>query len=354
MSEKRITVLIRYALLTALMFSLTYVFFKYILPSVLPLLAAALAARLVRPAASFVSRKSRMPSKVCGVVVLLLAVFLIGYGGAVAGGKLIRELAELVENTVADLESEDNVIRRMLDVYRTLPDRIPFLSGIETDPETYDRIYGFITSGIKWAAEKISLQAAGLGASFFAGLPGTVFAAVVAVVALFYLTVDAEGFAADIRGLMPTSVYERLTRIYRTAAGAVGGYVKAYFILLLLTFGELLLGFVLLRVAYPFFTAALVAFIDLLPVFGVGAVLVPWAVWLFIKGETMRGVGMLLLFGAMYAVRQFAEPKVVGRQIGLHPLITLVSAYLGFRFFGLWGMIAAPIAIYVVKETAGG
>lgn len=353
MSEKRITDLIRYALLTSLLFALTYVFFKYILSSILPLIAAALASRLIRPAAKYISRKSRMPSKVCGVVVLLLAVFLLAYAGTLAGGKLIRELGALIKSTVADLEGEDNVIKRMLDIYRTLPDRIPFLSHIRTDPETYDRIYGFITSGIKWTAEKLSLQAADFGASFFAELPGTVFAAVVAVVALFYLTVDADGFANDLKGLLPSPVCEKLSRIYRTATGAVGGYVKAYLILLLLTFGELLLGFVLLRVAYPFFTAALVALIDLLPVFGVGAVLVPWAVWLFIKGETVRAVGMLLLFGTMYAVRQFTEPKVVGRQIGIHPLLTLASAYLGFRFFGLWGMIAAPITLYVVKETAG-
>lgn len=353
LSEKRLAMLTRCVLLTLLLFCLTYVSFKYILSALLPLIAAALAARLIRPAVSFVSRKTKMPHKVCGVVVLLLAVFLLAYVGTLAGGKLIRELAELAKNTVADLEGEDNVIRRMLDAYRTLPDRIPFLSHLQTDPETYDKIYGFITSAIKWAAEKISLQAAGFGASFFTGLPGMVFASVVSVVALFYLIVDAQGLAGDLRELLPRGFYEKLSQLFRTASGAVGGYLKAYMILLLLTFGELFLGFVLLRVSYPFFTAALVALIDLLPVLGVGAVLIPWAVLLFIKGETVRAVGMLLLFGVMYAVRQFTEPKVVGHLIGLHPLITLAAAYLGFKFFGLWGMIAAPITLYVVKEAAG-
>lgn len=353
MNEKRLVTLTRYALLTLLLFCLTYVFFKHILSAVLPLLAAVLVARLIRPAAVFVSRKSKMPYKVCGVCVLILAVFLISYVGTLAGGKLIREIVELVKNALADLEGEDNIIRRALDAYRTLPDRIPFLSHLQADPETYDEIYGFVTSGIKWAAEKISLRAAEFGARFFSGLPDIVFAAVVSVVSLFYLTVDMGGVAQDAKKLLPTMAFEKLSRVSQAVSGAVGGYVKAYMILLLLTFGELFLGFVLLRVSYPFFTAAAVSIIDVLPVFGVGAVLVPWAVWSFIKGETVRGVGMLLLFGVMYAVRQFTEPKVVGHLIGLHPLITLASAYLGFKFFGLWGMIAAPITLYVVKEATG-
>ncbi len=352
MNEKRLQMLTRYALLTVLLFILTFVFFKYILSVVLPLLLAALIAKLISPAVAFVSRKSKMSYKVCGVCVLILAVFLISYVGTLAGGKLLRELTELVKSAVADLEGEDNIIRRILNVYRTLPDRIPFLAHFQADPETYDKLYGFVTSGIKWAAEKISLRAAEFGASFFAGLPGIVFAAVVSIVALFYMTVDMGGIVEDLRKLLPSTVFEKITRTARAVSGAVNGYLKAYLILLFLTFGELLLGFVLLRVAYPFFTAAIVSLIDVLPVFGVGAVLVPWAVWLFIKGETVRAVGMLLLFGAMYAVRQFMEPKVIGHLIGIHPLITLASAYLGYKFFGIWGMIAAPITLYVVKEAA--
>ena len=353
MSEKRITALTRYALLTALLFTLTYLFFKYLLSAMLPLLAAALIARLVRPVSAFISRKSRMPPKACGVCVLVLSVFLLAYAGTLAGGKLFREIAELLKSLAADLESEDNVIRRVLDVYRTLPDRIPFLSGLQIDSETYDKLYGVVTAVVKWAAERISLRAAELGASFFGSLPDVLFATVVSVVALFYLTVDADGVAEEVRGILPRRVWDKATQVWHTVTGAVGGYVKAYLILLLLTFGELFLGFVILRIPYPFFTAAAVAVIDLLPVFGVGVVLVPWAVWLLVKGETITGVGMLLLFGAMYAVRQFAEPKVVGQVIGIHPLLTLMSAYLGYKFFGIWGMIAAPITVFVVKEVAG-
>ena len=129
----------------------------------------------------------------------------------------------------------------------------------------------------------------------------------------------------------------------------MSGYIRAYLVLMLLTFGELFLGFAILRIKYSFFLAFIVAIIDVLPVFGVGTVLIPWAVILFINGHTGKAVGLLVLFGIMYVVRQFSEPRLIGRFMGLHPLLTLSTAYLGYTFFGITGMIISPIILYVVK-----
>ena len=99
---------------------------------------------------------------------------------------------------------------------------------------------------------------------------------------------------------------------------------RAYAILLSITFVELLIGFSLLRVDYALRSALLTAMVDSLPVLGTGTVLIPWAAAMLILGNCPLGIGLLMLYAIITVVRQMLEPRVVGKQIGLYPLVTLV------------------------------
>jgi len=96
------------------------------------------------------------------------------------------------------------------------------------------------------------------------------------------------------------------------------------------------------------------AAVDLLPVFGVGTVLLPWSLFSFVGGDVYRGVGLLVLFFVMYVVRQFAEPRILGSTIGVHPLFTLFAVFAGFSLFGIWGMVLFPLLLYGVKALLSG
>jgi predicted PurR-regulated permease PerM len=127
-------------------------------------------------------------------------------------------------------------------------------------------------------------------------------------------------------------------------------YIKAYGILLLLTFALLLIGFWILGVEYAFLLAFLIALADLLPVIGVGTILIPWGIIMLIQKEFYLGFGLLILFLAISLIRQVAEPKVLGKSLGLHPLLALFATYVGFTLFGLLGMILAPIVALLGKR----
>ena len=115
-----------------------------------------------------------------------------------------------------------------------------------------------------------------------------------------------------------------------------------------LTFFELFIGFTVLGVKYSFLAALGVALVDILPIFGVGTVLVPWAILMFLTGDQFLGVGILALWAIISVVRQFAEPKIVGKSLGISPVLTLLATYAGLRLFGVPGMIGAPaIAVFV-------
>ena len=133
-------------------------------------------------------------------------------------------------------------------------------------------------------------------------------------------------------------------RLFRSAA----------LLLALLTFLEMFVGLTLLRKPYAFLLALLIAFVDFLPVLGTGTVLIPWGIGELLLGSTGSGLGILALYAISSVLREIAEPHLVGRSLGIHPLLSLLSMYAGFRLFGIHGMVLAPLAAAVIKGAGGG
>ena len=102
-----------------------------------------------------------------------------------------------------------------------------------------------------------------------------------------------------------------------------------------------------------FLPALLISLFDLLPLLGVGTILIPWGLLALLSGNTVLGSGLLVLCGIVLLVRQLLEPKILGESLGLHPLLTLLAVYAGLRLGGVWGMIAAPAVAVVVRSVWG-
>ena len=130
-------------------------------------------------------------------------------------------------------------------------------------------------------------------------------------------------------------------------------YLRSYLLLLFITFIEMLIGLFLLRAPYPLVMAIVIALLDLLPVIGVGFVLIPWSVWSFVIGRTPFGVGLLVLFAFHTILRQVIEPKIVGKNLGMHPLLTLIFIYVGYSVFGFVGIILVPVFTVLINITLG-
>ncbi len=114
----------------------------------------------------------------------------------------------------------------------------------------------------------------------------------------------------------------------------------------------LALGFLLLRIPYGLLWAVLISLIDALPILGTGTVLVPWSLVCFLQGDTVRGIGLLGIYAAAWLLRSVLEPRLVGKQLGLDPLLTLFSMYAGYRLLGIWGLILAPLLAVILVQTA--
>ena len=124
---------------------------------------------------------------------------------------------------------------------------------------------------------------------------------------------------------------------------------KAYFTLMTLTFIELSLALLILNIDYAVTLALIISVIDLMPVLGVGTALIPWAVVELIIGNYALGIGLLISYVIILIVRQIVEPRIVGKHIGLHPLITLISMYAGLKIFGAVGLFLLPMLVMFLK-----
>ena len=114
---------------------------------------------------------------------------------------------------------------------------------------------------------------------------------------------------------------------------------------MLLTFTELSILFSLFGIQNPVVKAAAIAVLDIMPILGTGGIMIPWAVTSLVLGYTGLGLKLFLIYGIVTVVRNYVEPKIVGTQLGLHPIITLVSMFVGLRLFGFWGLFGLPVGI---------
>lgn len=150
--------------------------------------------------------------------------------------------------------------------------------------------------------------------------------------------------------VLPERAAGFLRKLQRFLRETLWQYVRAYTVLLAVTFVELALGLWLLDFSYVLPIAATIALVDLLPILGCGTVLVPWGLLLLAGGDLAGGGGLLLLYGVIAIVRSILEPRVVSGQLGLHPVATITAMYAGLQIGGLMGMLAAPMVLLAVLK----
>lgn len=176
---------------------------------------------------------------------------------------------------------------------------------------------------------------------------------------LFLLTAVLSGFMLSAKLPWLRQFYDRkLPKKWRSRCNLIaermkdtlGSWCKAQLKLMGLCALVLTLGFLVLGVNYPLLFGTGIALLDALPALGTGLILVPWGLLAFLQGNSFLGIGLILLFGAASLLRAALEPRMLGKQMGLDPLLTLLSLYAGYRFLGLWGMILFPIAAITVKQ----
>ncbi len=176
-------------------------------------------------------------------------------------------------------------------------------------------------------------------------LPRFFISLIIFIISCYYFSCDWQRIRIFYKEKMPSNLQTWLSLTKKHFFRSLKQYGKAYLLLFLLNFAILYLGLVVLKSKNALGSAFLIAFVDLMPVLGCGAILVPWSIFCFFAGKIGMGIGLGILFVITLFAHQCAEPKIVGSSIGLHPVLSLVLVLLGLKLFGVWGMILLPLGV---------
>lgn len=185
-------------------------------------------------------------------------------------------------------------------------------------------------------------------------IPGALIQIIITIVSSFYIATDYRSVLDFMKRLIPGSHRDSVVQAVNYARAAVVAYIKSYSILFCITFVELWVGLAILDIPYGLALAFGIAIFDLMPILGVGGVLLPWSGVALVLGNLRMGVGIIVLYLIITAVRNTVEPRIVGREIGLHPLATLVAMVVGLQLAGLVGMLLLPVALVTIVKLREG
>lgn len=215
---------------------------------------------------------------------------------------------------------------------------------------TGEQLSSSLTELLTSLTASLSAKLATFAALVIKALPQAFIAAVAYLLATVYIALDYEKIKERLRALIPNSVRPTVSRLKRASLSLLKHTLRAYGILFLITFATVTVAFFFLKIDYPVWWALLTAGLDALPAIGIGIVLIPWSIGLFMTERTLQGILMLLLYLGITLLRQALEPRILGKELGVPPLVSLVALYLGFKLFGGWGLLLSPVLAVVITR----
>ncbi|MFC3885169.1 sporulation integral membrane protein YtvI [Bacillus songklensis] len=186
--------------------------------------------------------------------------------------------------------------------------------------------------------------------NLLATVPTFMIELIIYFIALFLFSLELPSLKRKVTSFLTDKTKSKVELIMRQLSRAGVGFLKAQFLLSFITFIISFVGLSILGVKYVAIISLIIVLVDLLPILGTGSALVPWAIFLIMSGDSKTGIGLIILFVVITVVRRVIEPKVFSQSLGISPLASLISIYLGFKMLGFIGLLVGP-ALVIVIET---
>ena len=191
----------------------------------------------------------------------------------------------------------------------------------------------------------LSSSAVDLISGLAKGIPNLVFSLLAMIFSTIFVVADYDNIASFAAAHTPAAVKKLLNNVRTYLTDTLLVVIRSYVLIMLLTFTELSILFSIFGIEKAVLKAGLIAVMDIMPILGTGGIMIPWAVISLVLGYTGLGLKLLLIYAIVTVVRNYVEPKIVGAQLGLHPIITLAAMFVGLRLFGFWGLFGLPVGI---------
>ncbi len=329
----------------AMLAALIYFAVKYALGWLMPFLIGFLVALLIKPVMQFLNRKIRLPLKVSAIVLVLLFYAIVSFLLFLLASKIalmmiagFSQLPQAYSEYVAP--AINNLIVQFNDMIARLDPQIT---------QVFKDLNVSFTDSISSTVSNVSTKVVNFLTNTVISVPGIILFILLSIISSIFFALDYRKIVGYLTAMLPNRVQSKMSTLRCMAVDISGKYIKSYSIILSVTFIELALGMLILGVNNAIIIAALIAFVDILPVLGTGAVLLPWALVSMLINNYTMAIGLIVLYVVIIVVRNILEPRIIGKQIGVHPLAMLAGMYVGLQIFGVVGIFVMPIVLLIVK-----
>lgn len=351
----------------AIILALAFVFFRYLFWPVAPFLLSFFFAIILQRPLRWLDKKTKnkhhtlwsillIVFSICLIIVPLIFILSELFSKIGEFGKYLFDQLNDIPTFLATLEKE------ILDLIKFLPDKL-YNTLSENITGTFSRlIEDFnITNLFKEIGVDTSTITSGVSSgisgvfSVVKNIPSVLIGIVIGIISWIFFTKDYNYIVRFIQKQLPDSKKNLLVEVKQVFSKTILKMFRAYGLIMLITFLELFLGFTILSLVgimdngYYALIAVGIAIFDILPVAGSGGILIPWALVSLVTGNYQQAIGLIVIYVVISVIRQYIEPKIVGDSLGVHPLITLMGLYLGYKVFGFIGMFVVPITVMTLK-----
>lgn len=361
--EKRKKFIINF-LYFAIITAAVFLVLQFALTLLFPFVAALFIAYILRRPIRFLSRKTTLPRKASAVVMVLIFYGTIGTLLVLGSIRAFSFVSDLVQSLPRIYLQYVNPVMREL--FQELEHALG-----ETDPavlDTVDYLWGQLTQSLSSLVSDLSLTSMEAISSLASSLPALFIRLLLMVISTFFIAMDYDAMASFCMRQLDGWVRELVLTVKEYVVGTLFVCIRSYALIMSITFCELAVGLAIIGIENSVLISLGIAIFDILPVLGTGGVMIPWAIISAVLGDIPMALKLLALYLVITVVRNIIEPKIVGKQIGLHPVITLVSMFAGVQLFGVAGLFGFPIGlslilylnrtgvihIFKTKEEAGG
>ncbi|NMA83612.1 MAG: sporulation integral membrane protein YtvI [Epulopiscium sp.] len=325
----------------ALSIVLIYFIATRFLSYVAPFLIAWILSQFIDPMVRFLQSKARFPRWLATLVAMFIGLGIIGLAGTGIVMRIIKESIHFAQDLPAHIQSAQVVIEKWAgktqNFYIALPDSIQDMLK--------NNVQNIVTSLSKAVGPGV-----GKGSiSIVAFIPNFFIFFIITLVSLFFFSHDKEKINTFVYKQLPDSWLSTYGLLKKSMTGALFGYVKAQLTLMTFIIMICIIGLTIVGYEYALFLGFVIGCLDALPLIGTGGILIPWAIWKGITGDIPYAIGLAVTYASVVVLRQILEPKIVGHHIGIYPLVTLISMYVGVKTLGFIGIILGPVFIIMIK-----
>lgn len=342
--EKRKTFLVNFAYL-AVWALIAVAALRYAMPMLAPFVIGFIVAYLLQKPIRFLQNKLHLPSKLCAILTVLLFYGTVGLILSLLSIRAFSGLTSLIRNLPTLYE---------VHVLPLFTDALTSIEGILSDLDpalmaALEQVVSQLLSSIAQMLSNASVMAMGMASAVASALPGLFIKLVLMIISSFFIAIDYDKLTGFCLRQLNNNTKDVFFQIKEYVVGTLFVCIRSYLLIMSITFVELSIGLSLVKIDHAILIAFCVSIFDILPVLGTGGIMLPWAALTALRGDFSLALALLIIYLVITVIRNIIEPKIVGGQLGLHPVVTLASMFAGVQLFGGIGLFGFPIALSLLR-----